>query len=75
MPGYVGGLRRIVYDARVAQSHARLLVAARWSGRSRGAHDLIVAVTAVASDRRAGRFRRTPRRRAASTPLRRCYTS
>jgi tRNA(fMet)-specific endonuclease VapC len=31
--------------------HARLLVAARKAGRLRGAHNLIIAATAVASDR------------------------
>jgi tRNA(fMet)-specific endonuclease VapC len=41
----------IVYDVRVAHAHARLLVAARQSGRPRGAHDLIIAATAVASGR------------------------
>jgi len=41
----------IVYDARVAHAHASLLVAARRSGRPRGAHDLIIAATAVASGR------------------------
>jgi tRNA(fMet)-specific endonuclease VapC len=41
----------IAYDVRVARTHARLLVAARQSGRPRGAHDLLVAATAVASGR------------------------
>jgi tRNA(fMet)-specific endonuclease VapC len=41
----------IAYDVRVAHAHAELLVAARRSGRPRGAHDLIIAATAVASGR------------------------
>ncbi|MDP8969291.1 MAG: VapC toxin family PIN domain ribonuclease [Actinomycetota bacterium] len=41
----------IAYDLRVARTHARLLFAARQSGRPRGAHDLLVAATAVASRR------------------------
>jgi tRNA(fMet)-specific endonuclease VapC len=39
------------YDARVARAHAQLLIAARQSGRPRGAHDLIIAATARASRR------------------------
>lgn len=41
----------IAYDVHVAQAHAELLVAARRSGRPRGAHDLIIAATAVSSGR------------------------
>jgi tRNA(fMet)-specific endonuclease VapC len=41
----------INYDLGVAGAHARLLVAARRQGRPRGAHDLLIAATALASDR------------------------
>ena len=41
----------ISYDSSVAMAHARLLVATRTAGRSRGAHDLIIAATAVAGGR------------------------
>ncbi len=39
------------YDATVAASHAELLVAVRRQGRPRGAHDLIIAATAKATQR------------------------
>jgi len=39
------------YDLDVAHAHAGLLAHTRRSGRPRGAHDLIIAATAVASDR------------------------
>jgi tRNA(fMet)-specific endonuclease VapC len=39
------------YDLAVARAHAALLVAVRREGRPRGAHDLVIAATAVASDR------------------------
>jgi tRNA(fMet)-specific endonuclease VapC len=39
------------YDESVAFKHAHLLVAVRRAGRPRGAHDLIIAATAVASRR------------------------
>ncbi len=39
------------YDVEVARAHARLLAHTRRSGRPRGAHDLIIAATAVARDR------------------------
>jgi tRNA(fMet)-specific endonuclease VapC len=39
------------YDLDVARSHAQLLAHARRSGRRRGAHDLIIAATALARDR------------------------
>lgn len=42
----------IDYDIAVASVHARLLVAVRRQGRPRGAHDLMIAATAAASDRR-----------------------
>src|SRR3954468_16489186 len=41
----------VAYDLEVAQSHTQLLVAARASGRPRGAHDLIIAATARATRR------------------------
>jgi tRNA(fMet)-specific endonuclease VapC len=39
------------YDSEVARSHASLLVHTRASGRARGAHDLIIAATALARRR------------------------
>ena len=39
------------YDVDIAREHAVLLAHVRRSGRPRGAHDLIVAATAVARDR------------------------
>jgi tRNA(fMet)-specific endonuclease VapC len=39
------------YDVQVAQEHARLMAHVRRSGRPRGAHDLVIAATAVARDR------------------------
>jgi tRNA(fMet)-specific endonuclease VapC len=39
------------YDLDVARAHAALLAHARRSGRPRGAHDLIIAATAVARRR------------------------
>lgn len=39
------------YDLDVARAHAELLAHARRTGRSRGAHDLIIAATALARDR------------------------
>ena len=36
----------LAYDVEVARSHTQLLLAARASGRPRGAHDLIIAATA-----------------------------
>ncbi len=41
----------IDYDVDVAEAHAKLLVAVRRQGRPRGAHDLQIAATAVASNR------------------------
>jgi tRNA(fMet)-specific endonuclease VapC len=39
------------YDLAVARAHGHLLAATRRAGRPRGAHDLIVAATAVSTDR------------------------
>jgi tRNA(fMet)-specific endonuclease VapC len=39
------------YDIEVARSHAGLLAHVRRSGRPRGAHDLLIAATAVARER------------------------
>lgn len=39
------------YDLEVARAHARLLVTVRRQGRPRGAHDLIIAATALSSNR------------------------
>jgi tRNA(fMet)-specific endonuclease VapC len=41
----------VQYDATVAAAHADLLVAVRRQGRPRGAHDLIIAATANATQR------------------------
>ena len=41
----------IDYDLDVAEAHAELLVEVRSQGSPRGAHDLIIAATAKASDR------------------------
>jgi tRNA(fMet)-specific endonuclease VapC len=48
--GFAAAVPIIAYDIRIAHAHARLL-AARRTGRLRGAHDLIIVATAVASDR------------------------
>ncbi|MDQ3312884.1 MAG: PIN domain-containing protein [Actinomycetota bacterium] len=39
------------YDLEVARAHTKLLVAVRKAGRPRGAHDLIIAATALATGR------------------------
>jgi tRNA(fMet)-specific endonuclease VapC len=39
------------YDLEVAWAHAVLLAAARRTGRPRGAHDLLIAATAIARER------------------------
>jgi tRNA(fMet)-specific endonuclease VapC len=39
------------YDLEVARSHAQLLAHVRRSGRPRGAHDLVIAATALARNR------------------------
>ena len=39
------------YDLEVARAHAELLVAVRRQGRPRGAHDLIIAATALSTGR------------------------
>jgi tRNA(fMet)-specific endonuclease VapC len=41
----------IDYDLTVAAAHAKLLAAVRRQGRPRGAHDLIIAATALATGR------------------------
>jgi len=41
----------VAYDTTVAAAHAELLVAVRRRGRPRGAHDLIIAATANATQR------------------------
>ncbi len=41
----------VEYDATVAAAHAELLIAVRRQGRPRGAHDLIIAATANATQR------------------------
>jgi tRNA(fMet)-specific endonuclease VapC len=39
------------YDLAVARAHAQLLMAVRRLGRPRGAHDLIIAATALSTNR------------------------
>ena len=41
----------ISYDIDIARAHTQLLVAVRKAGRPRGAHDLIIAATALATGR------------------------
>lgn len=41
----------VVYDADVAAVHARLLADTRRRGRPRGAHDLIIAASGIATSR------------------------
>ena len=41
----------IAYDIDVARAHTTLLAAVRRAGRPRGAHDLIIAATALATAR------------------------
>ncbi len=52
---FVDEIRAIIpvidYDAAVAVSHAELLVTVRRQGRPRGAHDLMIAATAKATQR------------------------
>ncbi len=47
----VAAIPIVAYDGDVAEAHAELLVEVRRQGRPRGAHDLIIAATAKASDR------------------------
>jgi tRNA(fMet)-specific endonuclease VapC len=47
----VNNLPIIQYDVGVAHAHTDLLVAVRKLGRPRGAHDLIIAATALATGR------------------------
>ncbi|MCB0982514.1 MAG: hypothetical protein M9961_02100 [Ilumatobacteraceae bacterium] len=47
----VATLPIIDYDLDVARAHTRLLVAVRAAGRPRGAHDLLIAATALATGR------------------------
>lgn len=47
----VDGIPTLDYDLTVAEAHAELLVAVRGQGQPRGAHDLIIAATALAYDR------------------------
>jgi len=51
LDGVLEVLPVIDYDLAVAGAHARLLAAVRRQGRPRGAHDLVIAATALASDR------------------------
>jgi tRNA(fMet)-specific endonuclease VapC len=47
----VAALPIVDYDLEVAKAHSQLLVAVRRQGRPRGAHDLIIAATALSSNR------------------------
>jgi len=47
----VGAIPLVLYDADVAAVHARLLAAVQRHGRPRGAHDLIIAASALATGR------------------------
>ncbi len=47
----VASLPIVDYDLDVARAHTRLMVAVRKAGRPRGAHDLIIAATALATGR------------------------
>lgn len=47
----VATLQVLTYDLDVSAAHAELLVTVRRQGLPRGAHDLIIAATAKASDR------------------------
>ncbi len=49
--GVVEEIPVIAYDLAVATEHAALLVAVRDAGRPRGAHDLLIAATARATQR------------------------
>ena len=63
---FVAGIRAIIpvvpYDGAVIDAHAILLAHVRRDGTPRGAHDLLIAATAIATDRtlvttdRAARF-------------------
>lgn len=45
------GIPVLAYDLSIAEAHASLLAAVRHQGRPRGAHDLIIAATARATQR------------------------
>jgi tRNA(fMet)-specific endonuclease VapC len=49
--GLIGSFPVEVYDLATAREHAHLLAVARRKGRPRGAHDLMIAATAIASSR------------------------
>lgn len=49
--GVVAAIPVLGYDLGVARAHARLLLATRRQGRPRGAHDLLIAATALAASR------------------------
>ena len=49
--GVVGSVPAVAYDESVAMDHAELLARVRREGSPRGAHDLIIAATAKATDR------------------------
>ena len=51
LEGVLTSIPVLAYDLEVAEAHAQLLVAVRRQGRPRGAHDLVIAATALASQR------------------------
>jgi len=64
--GVLEALPVVPYDVQVAEAHGRLLAHVHREGRRRDAHDLIIAATALATDRivlttdRAARFDELP---------------
>ncbi len=51
MDAVLSGIPVEPYDLEVARAHAGLLTHARKEGRARGAHDLLIAATALARGR------------------------
>ena len=51
MDEVVASIPILDYDLAVARTHANLLAFVRRQGRPRGAHDLIIAATALAANR------------------------
>jgi tRNA(fMet)-specific endonuclease VapC len=49
--GIIDGIPILPYDEQVAIRHATLLASVRRTGRARGAHDLIIAATALTAGR------------------------
>ena len=51
MDAIISAVAVLPYDLDVATTHARLLAETRQAGQTRGAHDLMIAATARASNR------------------------